>query len=926
MIHIQENRKLYNIPTGRSQVEITRYLNLLKKPGQMPPPLAIEAFANLNKVQVWVYYDGNTLLKYGPEESKNICKILCLAGVHYNLLCELPVAKATTNESQISDTPAIQMNAVEFQEFTLLNESFEETHEDAQIQLSISPEVKTEGEENTDTTLVLTCIRGIVENYLEGSIHLDGFFLSSDDIRSLQQACPQLRKVIRAVTRNLLFTAPEVEQFKFAKNRLFMEDDVLYYQTHTEIILYVVPFEFFVKVAVLTHVEFLHAGKRKLRTLLLKFVWHPQNLLICKQITKTCVRCQAFKTFDRLYHPPILQIKTTYPFQMVAVDLLQLPKTRKGYNYLLVTIDHYSKWLAAVPIKTKSSANVSHAFLYSILPFLPFLPTKLLSDNGREFVAPEFEQLLEIYHIAHIYTTPYSPSSNGAVERVNRTLIQYLRVALKDSHAWDESLPKVIISYNHSEHSALQCSPCEFLLQQSHVLEPTLIIELTYWLEPHEKFESFKVGDLVGIKKMLPGTLTSNKFQPRYVGPYVVEKIQSNNLSFIIFSDLIGKRVKAHLNQLRRWFIPPDFLKKCKLFRDNCASEVVESDPVVRVPVSSPRSLDGICEPSSQHPEVTSDEDEDDRCIVESVPALDVQLALMEQTIGAFHQSLDKQIIMLNSQKNELSNLGEFASFISEITPYKVSTSLDITTKSQINNFPLFSQYTPDFSGFRHSDITPLFTSTTKSEDFSGFISNIDDSTNPDCNNRDPNHFEGFQHPPSTVTSLLTFSSVDTSFFHNLSSPSTSITSYFEQLISPISNSDKENINPTQSVKDSLCYLNDLDDSLIRMEAEVAELEEDRSSQRKYNVDLWNGFLGFLETIEEVEENPIDEAPLHFSQENLSNLVSSPLYDIWDEDDLGLNDLFPEVINKTKKKRTIFIRDPYQTRSKGKHGLVSPLE
>src|SRR5215469_5372391 len=31
MIHIQDNRKMYNIPTGRSQVEITRYLNLLKK-------------------------------------------------------------------------------------------------------------------------------------------------------------------------------------------------------------------------------------------------------------------------------------------------------------------------------------------------------------------------------------------------------------------------------------------------------------------------------------------------------------------------------------------------------------------------------------------------------------------------------------------------------------------------------------------------------------------------------------------------------------------------------------------------------------------------------------------------------------------------------------------------------------------------------
>src|SRR5215469_18785391 len=141
-------------------------------------------------------------------------------------------------------------------------------------------------------------------------------------------------------------------------------------------------------------------------------------------------------------------------------------------------------------------------------------------------------------------------------------------------------------------------------------------------------------------------------------------------------------------------------------------------------------------------------------------------------------------------------------------------------------------------------------------------MSNLDDSTNPDCNNRDPNRFEGFQHPPSTVTSLLTFSSVDTSFFHNLSSPSTSITSYFEQLISPISNTNNENINLNQTIKDSLCYLHDLDNSLIHMEAEVTELEEERNNQIKYNLDLWNGFFGFLETI---------EAPVHHVNENLEN-------------------------------------------------------
>ena len=227
------------------------------------------------------------------------------------------------------------------------------------------------------------------------------------------------------------------------------------------------------------------------------------------------------------------------------------------------------------------------------------------------------------------------------MERVNRTLIQYLRVALKDSHAWDESLPKVIISYNHSEHSALQCSPCEFLLQHSHTLEPTLIMEPSYWLEPHEKFESFKLGDLVGIKQMLPGTLTTNKFQPRYIGPFMVEKIQPNLLSFIIFSKKIGKRVKAHVNQLRRWFIPPNFLLNCILFRDHCMEKTLELDPVIEIPALSPLSRCNI--PLYPSCDIMKDEDEDASSIAELAPVLDLQSNLIKQTINKFNNSLERQ-------------------------------------------------------------------------------------------------------------------------------------------------------------------------------------------------------------------------------------------------------------------------------------------
>ena len=70
-----------------------------------------------------------------------------------------------------------------------------------------------------------------------------------------------------------------------------------------------------------------------------------------------------------------------------------LPKTKKGNIGVLVAVDHCSKWLQVVPIKNKTGKTVANAMRRQIIPNLVRVPDAVLSDNGREFTAEDFNTL-----------------------------------------------------------------------------------------------------------------------------------------------------------------------------------------------------------------------------------------------------------------------------------------------------------------------------------------------------------------------------------------------------------------------------------------------------------------------------------------------------------------------------------------------------
>jgi transposase InsO family protein len=112
-----------------------------------------------------------------------------------------------------------------------------------------------------------------------------------------------------------------------------------------------------------------------------------------------------------------------YELGFVHLDVKHLPKLRTGdgawrKRFLFVAIDRRSRsvHLAVKDDETEASAT---AFLREALAAFPFRVTRVLTDRGSCFTAEGFEAACRALRVEHRKTRPYTPKTNGMVERFN---------------------------------------------------------------------------------------------------------------------------------------------------------------------------------------------------------------------------------------------------------------------------------------------------------------------------------------------------------------------------------------------------------------------------------------------------------------------------------------------------------------------------
>ena len=178
-----------------------------------------------------------------------------------------------------------------------------------------------------------------------------------------------------------------------------------------------------------------------------------------------------------------------------SLDILDLkdygPENNKGYRYVLVTIDNFSKFGWTVPLKNKNAQTIKDSF-ENILINSKRKPNLIETDRGEEFYNNIFQDFLNKNNIK-LYSRK---SSYGAVfaERFNRTIRDLLKkiVFERGDANWIDLLPTITKQYNNRVHSSTKLSPKDASLKKNEGYVYRNLLDKRNKIKPE-----FQINDLV---------------------------------------------------------------------------------------------------------------------------------------------------------------------------------------------------------------------------------------------------------------------------------------------------------------------------------------------------------------------------------------------------------------------------------------------
>ena len=209
-----------------------------------------------------------------------------------------------------------------------------------------------------------------------------------------------------------------------------------------------------------------HQGVSRTFELISRTMFWPKMWQDVSRYLRNCYTCRR-STASRIKQQGLLASHhiPSSAWKEVAVDfIVELPPsissvTKRAYKNILTITDKLTRMVYFLPtddMTPEYTARLFHERIFS----QHGLPAKIISDRGTQFKSTFMERLCVILGIQQNLSTAFHPQTDGASERTNQTLEQYVRSYcgyLQDD--WVDWLPTAQFALNNHVNTSTGMSP-----------------------------------------------------------------------------------------------------------------------------------------------------------------------------------------------------------------------------------------------------------------------------------------------------------------------------------------------------------------------------------------------------------------------------------------------------------------------------------
>ena len=302
-----------------------------------------------------------------------------------------------------------------------------------------------------------------------------------------------------------------------------------------------------------------HVGHvRSLEKVRTRFYW-PHMSRDVENYVQLCETC--YRTNLKYAKKPKANLSiftANYPGEFLCCDLIGPLTPSAGKVWIVTMTDKFSRYSRAVGITQASSENIAKVILSDWISHEGLFKI-LLTDQGANLTTSSI--MLELYNVLQVdkrQTVAYRPSTNGLVERYNRSLVNILKKYTQEfPSTWSKKLSLACLAHNTAYNKSTNLTPFLIMKGRNCTLPHDLVYDtqttVYYRDEQHYQskmyFEIRQIWDLA-VKNNLRFAMQTKRRHDLNIKDKVDYKIGDNVL--------IWKPIKEKtFRKLRNNFIGP---------------------------------------------------------------------------------------------------------------------------------------------------------------------------------------------------------------------------------------------------------------------------------------------------------------------------------------------------------------------------------